>query len=260
MSSIWDPANAPDFGKPQWSDQSTSWPQQQPGYSDTHLTASPAAPPRPARNSALLMGGTAVGAVLCVIWTLLPWITVSGTDEMQSADGLHEFPDCLEICSPAPMSTWGLLLAVVAALTAVGCVIWLLTHRRAFACAVACGPPLVIVLTFVDLSALISNAQQATEANSPFQDSFDVTASPGWAFTALTSATIWVLSLIAVYRTRDIANRSQAGRIGPQPVLPVFGPSSDNLQGPTHYLHEYTQFTLPQSPCRQPADSESNGP
>jgi hypothetical protein len=206
------------------------------------------------------MGLTAVGAVLCVIWTLLPWTTISDNDITQSADGMHQLPDCLELCSPAPMSTWGLLLAVVAALTALGCVIWLYTHSRAFACAVACGPPVVIVLTFVDLSALLSNAQQATEASSPFQDSFDVTASPGWAFTALTSATIWVLSLIAVYRTRDIADRSQAGRIGPQPVVPVFGPSSDDVQGPTHYLLKYMQFTLPQSPYRQPQDSESNGP
>ena len=199
------------------------------------------------RNPALLVGLTAVGAILCAIWTFLPWITISESDVTQSTDGTHEFPDCLEACSSAPVSTWGLLLAVVAALTAVGCFIWLFTHDRALVHAVALGPPVIFALTFVDVSALDGNAQRVTEADSLFQDTFDITVGPGWIFTALTSATICILSLIAVYRTRDVVGSPGSVQIGP---LPVVGPPWDDLNEHKHYLYRYMQFTLPQSPCR----------
>ena len=156
MSGNWGPGNAANFGLVQQPDQSAAW-SQQPDYSDTHLM-------------------TAVGAVLCAIWTFLPWVTISESDVIQSADGMHGPPDCLEVCSSAPMSTWGLLLAVVAALTAAGCFIRLSTRRRAFVHAVAVGPP-------------------------------------------------W-----------------------------------DDLSWHKHYLYGYMQFTVPQSPYRQPPDPELDGP
>lgn len=160
---------------------------------------------RPPKPAGVPMGLNAIGAGLCLAWLFQPWVSANQAGTETSTDGLHEFPQCFLLCGTPETSFCGVLLAVAAALTGIGCLTWFRTHRYGIAHAVAVGPPIILILTVINAIYLYANTQQRVQG-STFQSLTTINLGYGAVLSFLTGIAMTVLALIAAAR---------AGRIPP---------------------------------------------